>query len=87
MDKIVEEDIPIINVDVPPPPPAIISEDLKIVADVSEIEETIIGSTEVSQSDTIEAVAMVEDVEVEEVEEEIIETFVVIENVLVSTGC
>ncbi len=87
MDKIVEEDIPIINVDVPPPPPAIISEDLKIVADVSEIEETIIGSTEVSQSDTIEAVAMVEDVEVEEVEEEIIETFVVIENVLVFTGC
>jgi len=46
MDKIVEEDIPIINIDVPPPPPpppAIVSEDLKIVedVDVEEVEEEI----------------------------------------------
>lgn len=90
MDKIVEEDIPIINVEVPPPPPpppAIVSEDLKIVADVAEIEETIIESTEVSQSDAIEAVATVEEVEVEEVEEEIIVPFAVIENVPVFPGC
>lgn len=90
MDKIVEEDIPIINIDVPPPPPpppAIVSEDLRIVEDVVEIEETIIESSEVSQSDAIETIVSVDDVDVEEVEEDISVPFSVIEHVPVFPGC
>jgi protein TonB len=90
MDDIVEEDIPIVNIDVPPPPPpppAVVSEDLRIVEDVEEVEETIIESTEIDQGDAIEYVATVEDVEVEEVEEDIEVPFRVIENVPVFPGC
>ncbi|WP_299334026.1 energy transducer TonB [uncultured Psychroserpens sp.] len=90
MDEIIEEDIPIVNIDVPPPPPpppAVVSEDLRIVEDVVEIEETIIESSEIGQDDAIEYVANVEDVEVEEVEEDIVVPFRVIENVPVFPGC
>lgn len=90
MDEIIEEDIPIVNIDVPPPPPpppAVVSEDLVIVEDVEEVEETIIESSEVDQGDAIEYVATVEDVEVEEVEEDIEVPFRVIENVPVFPGC
>lgn len=90
MDEIIEEDIPIVNIDVPPPPPpppAVVSEDLRIVEDVVEIEETIIESSEIGQDDAIEYVANVDDVEVDEVEEDIVVPFRVIENVPVFPGC
>jgi protein TonB len=91
VDNFVEEDIPIINLNVPPPPPpppALVPDDIRVVEDEVEIEETIIESTEITQSDAIvEYVASVEDVEVEDVEEDIEVPFAVIENIPVFPGC
>jgi len=91
MDDMEDEDIEIMSLDVPPPPPppppAAISEEIQIVEDVVEIEETVIESSEVSQSDAIEEVASVEDITVEEVEEDIDVPFAVIENIPVFPGC
>ena len=91
-DDFAEEDIEIINLNTPPPPPpaapAIVPEDIKIVEDVVEVQETIIESSEITQSDAIsEVVVSVEEVEVEEVEEEIEVPFAVIENIPVFPGC
>jgi len=68
----------------PPPPPPPAPEQIEVVEDDVEIEETVIESTETSQEEEI--------VEVEEVsfeEEEVIEDvpFAVIENVPVYPGC
>ncbi|MFK7780902.1 energy transducer TonB [Psychroserpens sp.] len=92
VDNFVEEDIPIVNLDVPPPPPppppALVPDDIKVVEDEVEVEETIIESSEIGQNDAIEEyVANVEDVVVEEVEEDIEVPFAVIENVPVFPGC
>nr|WP_321244772.1 energy transducer TonB [uncultured Psychroserpens sp.] len=92
IDDYLDEDIEIINLNIPPPPPpppalAIITEDIKVVEDIIEIEETIIESSEMSQTDIIAEVVRVEDVEVEEVEEDIEVPFAVIENIPVFPGC
>jgi protein TonB len=92
VDDFIDEDIEIINLNVPPPPPpppalAIITEDIKVVEDLIEIEETIIESSEMNQTDVIADVVRVEDVEVEEVEEDIEVPFAVIEDIPVFPGC
>lgn len=92
VDNFVEEDIPIVNLNVPPPPPppppALVPDDIKIVEDEVEVEETIIESSEIGQNEAIEEyVVNVEDVEVEEVEEDIEVPFAVIEDIPVFPGC
>jgi protein TonB len=85
-----EEDIPITTINIPPPPPppkAIVSESIKVVEDVDDVEETVVESTEIGQDDIIEEVVAVEEVEVEEVEEDIEVPFAVIERVPVFPGC
>lgn len=86
----VEEEIPIINLNTPPPPPppAVVSEAIEVVEDTEEVEETIVESTEISQSDALEErIIAVSDVEVEEVEEDVEVAFAVIEDVPVFPGC
>lgn len=90
MDEEFEEEIPITNVNTPPPPPppVAIQESIQIVEDVTEIEETVIESTETNQEDEIsEPVIAVDDVAVEEVEEDVEVPFSVIEDVPVFPGC
>ncbi|WP_298900651.1 energy transducer TonB [uncultured Psychroserpens sp.] len=83
-----DEEIPITNQDVipppPPPPPPVVPEEIEIVEDEKEIEETVIESTETDQE---EEIVEVEEVEVEEVEEDIEVPFHIIENVPVFPGC
>jgi len=86
-----EEKVPVteaLNVPPPPPPPAA-PEIIEIVEDVSEIEETVIQSTEINQETIVEEVPLkVEDIAVVEEEEEEVEVpFAVIENVPVYPGC
>lgn len=88
--EVIEEEIPIISINTPPPPPppAVVSETIEIVEDVEEVEETIIESTEVSQTDAIEErVISVSDVEVEEYEEDVEVAFAVIEEIPIFPGC
>ncbi|SFD31441.1 energy transducer TonB [Algibacter pectinivorans] len=92
MEDVVEEDIPIVSMNTspppPPPPPAAISESVEIVDDAIEIEETVIESTEIDQSDAIEErIVSVGDVVVEEIEEDVQVAFAVIEDVPVFPGC
>lgn len=85
-----EEEIPITNMNTPPPPPPppAAPEVIQIVEDVAEVEETIIESTEIGQEDAIEErVVEVNDVAVEEVEEDVEVAFAVIEDVPVFPGC
>ena len=86
-----EEEIPIINANIPPPPapPVTISQSIQIVDDVEEIEETVIESTETGQDDAIEDFVPVEvsDVTVEEIEEDVEVAFAIIEDVPVFPGC
>ena len=88
LDALEEEEIPITNQDVipppPPPPPPVVPEEIEIVEDEKEIEETVIESTETDQE---EEIVEIEDVEVEEVEEDIEVPFSIIENVPVFPGC
>ncbi|MEM5564313.1 energy transducer TonB [Psychroserpens sp. AS72] len=92
IDDYIDEDIEIININTPPPPPpppplAAITEDIKVVEDIVEIEETIIESSETNQTDIIADIVKVEDVDVEEVDEDIEVPFSVIENIPVFPGC
>ncbi|WP_298894246.1 energy transducer TonB [uncultured Psychroserpens sp.] len=91
VDNFIDEDISIVNLNVPPPPPppppAMVPQEIKIVEDVVEIEETIIESSEVSQTDIVEYIASEDEVEVEEVEEDIEVPFAVIEDIPVYPGC
>lgn len=85
-----EEDMPIVtlNTPPPPPPPVVVTETIEVVEDVEEIEETVLESTEVSQTDAIEEhIISVSDVEVEEYEEEAEVAFAVIEEVPIYPGC
>lgn len=88
MDELLEEEVPITELNTPPPPPPPppppAPEIIEVVEDEVEIEETVIESTETSQEEEI-----VEVEEVEFVEEEVIEDvpFAVIENVPVFPGC
>jgi len=92
LDDYDDEDIENINLNTPPPPPpppplATITEDLRVVEDIVEIEETVIESSEINQTDVVADIVRVEDVEVEEVEEDIEVPFSVIENIPVFPGC
>lgn len=88
LDDLEEEEIPITNQEIipppPPPPPPVVPEEIEIVEDEKEIEETVIESTETDQE---EEIVEVEEIEVEEVEEDIDVPFNVIENVPVFPGC
>ncbi len=87
MEELDEEEIPIteqIVVPPPPPPPPAAPEVIEIVEDEEEIEETVIESTE---TDEEEEIVEVEEIEVEEVEEDIEVPFSVIENVPIFPGC
>ena len=90
MDTELEEDIPVVNINTPPPPPppAAVTEDLKVVEDVTEIEETLIETTEITQDDAIEErIAKVEDIAVQEVDDDIEVPFAIIEKVPIFPGC
>ncbi|MCK0109249.1 energy transducer TonB [Flavobacteriaceae bacterium S0825] len=85
----VEDDIPIVDVNIPPPPPPpqAAPEVITIVEDVEEVEETVIESTETSMEEAIEERVEVSDVDVEEVEEDISVPFTVVEKVPIWPGC
>jgi protein TonB len=90
MEAEVETDIPVVNVNTPPPPPppAALSENIQIVDDVKEVEETVIESSETNQTEAIaERVVKVAEVKVAQVEEEVEVAFAVIEDVPVFPGC
>ena len=88
MDDFEEEDVPITELNTPPPPPPPppppAPEIIEVVEDEEEVEETIIESTETNQEEIVE----VEEVEVVEEEEEIGDVpFAVIEDVPIFPGC
>ena len=88
MDEFEEEDVPITELNTPPPPPPPPPppepEIIEVVEDDEEVEETIIESTETDQEEIVE----VEEVEVVEEEEEIGDvSFMVIEDAPVFPGC
>ena len=83
LDEELEEEIPITEQLQTPPPPAA-PEQIEVVEDEVEVEETVIESTE-SDQDT--EIVEVEDVAVEEIEEDEEVPFAVIENVPVFPGC
>lgn len=91
VEALIEEEIPTVNINTPPPPPPpqVASEVITIVEDISDIEETVIKSTEINMDDVIEVAVevAVEEVEVEEVEEDISVPFAVVEKVPVFPGC
>ena len=81
-----EEDIPITDMNIPPPPPPPpppAPEVIEVIEDEADIEETIIEFAEVNQEEEIMEID-----EIEEAEEEIADVpFAVIENVPVYPGC
>ncbi|MCK0178168.1 energy transducer TonB [Flavobacteriaceae bacterium S0862] len=85
----VEEDIPIVDVNIPPPPPPpqAAPEIITIVEDVEEVEETVIESTETSMEEAIEERVDVSDVDVDEIEEDVSVPFSVVEKVPIWPGC
>ena len=89
LDDELEEEIPITEQIVtpppPPPPPPVAPQEIEVVEDEEEVEETVIESSETEQDAEIVEVEDVE--EVEEVEEDIEVPFAVIENVPVFPGC
>ncbi|MCF6307598.1 MAG: energy transducer TonB [Flavobacteriaceae bacterium] len=82
-----DEDIPITEINTPPPPPPPpppAPEIIEVIEDEADIEETIIESAEVDQEEEIADIEEIEDA----VEEEIADVpFAVIENVPVYPGC
>ena len=87
LDDELEEEIPITEQLVqppPPPPPPAPTEVIEIVEDEEEVEETVIQSTETSQTEEIVEVQQIEVEEFEEIEEV---PFAVIENVPTYPGC
>ncbi|WP_185781851.1 energy transducer TonB [Croceivirga lutea] len=84
------EEVPItqnFNTPPPPPPPSAPSV-IEIVENMEEVEETVIESTESSQNTAVEEVIVsTDEVEIEEVEEDIVVPFAVIEHVPVFPGC
>ncbi|RZN84773.1 MAG: energy transducer TonB [Winogradskyella sp.] len=88
LDDELEEEVPITEQIVtpppPPPPPPVAPVEIEVVEDEEEVEETVIESTETEQDAEI---VEVEEVEVEEVEEDLEVPFAVIENVPIFPGC
>ncbi|MFL0353677.1 energy transducer TonB [Xanthomarina sp. GH4-25] len=90
MEELYEEDIPITDLSVTPPPPTVLStpEIITVVENTKEIEETVLESTETDQEEKIEErVVQVEEVQVEEVEEDVSIPFSVVEKVPIFPGC
>ena len=89
LDELIEQEIPVVNINTPPPPPPpkVASEVITIVEDIADIEETVIKSTEIQMDDIIEEVVEVGEVEVEEVEEDVTIPFAVVEKVPIFPGC
>lgn len=90
VEEIIEEEIPLIEqIQTPPPPsPPALVEEITIVEDVEEIEESIIESTETNQEEAIEErVVSIQEVQVEEEEETIEVPFAVVERVPTWPGC
>ena len=89
LDDELDEEVPIteqlITPPPPPPPPPPAPEVIEVVEDEEEIEETVIESTETEQETEIVDVEEVQDAA--EVEEDIEVPFSVIENVAVFPGC
>jgi len=86
----IEDDIPIVKLNTPPPPspPKAAPEVITVVEDIVEIEETIIESTETNMEEAIEErIVSVQDVNVDEVEEDISVPFAVVEKVPIWPGC
>ncbi|WP_100614130.1 energy transducer TonB [Confluentibacter citreus] len=87
LDDELDEEIPITEQLVtppPPPPPPAPTEVIEVVEDEEEVEETIIQSTETSQT---EKIVEVQQIVMEQVEEETEVPFAVIENVPTFPGC
>jgi len=88
VDDELEEEVPITEQEIipppPPPPPPVVPEEIEIVEDEKEVEESVIDTSEIEQE---EEIVEVDDVEVEEVEEDIEVPFAVIENVPIFPGC
>ena len=84
-----KEDVPITEIlrTTPPPPPPSAPDVIEIVEDVEDVEETVIESTESSQEIFVEDAVKVDDVAVEEVEEDVVVPFAIIEYVPVFPGC
>jgi len=89
VEKLMEEEIPVVNINTPPPPPPpkVASEVITIVEDIADIEETVIQSTEIQMDDVIEEAVAVEEVTVEEIEEDVSIPFSVVEKVPIYPGC
>lgn len=88
MSEQIEEDIPVTSINIPPPPPPPqITEAFTVVENTEDVEETVVKSTEISFDDVIEPAVEVNDVVVEEVEEDIVVPFAVIEKVPIFPGC
>lgn len=85
-----KEDVPITEMlrTTPPPPPPSAPDVIEVVEDVEDVEETVIESTESSQETYVEdAVVTVDDVKVEELEDDVVVPFAIIEYVPVFPGC
>lgn len=84
----IEEDIPMTTINIPPPPPPPqITEAITVIENTEDVEETVVKSAEISFDDVIEPAVEVNDVVVEEVEEDIVVPFAVIEKVPIFPGC
>ena len=89
---LVQEDIPITQINVPPPPPPppppAMPEIIEVIKDLEDKEETQIESSESHQDLKLETVVKVEDVNFQEEEEEIEKMpFVLVEQIPIFPGC
>lgn len=87
-----QEDVPITQINTPPPPPPppppAMPEIIEVIEDQLDIEETKIESTETNQNEAIEPIAEVEDIDFEEEEEEIEKIpFMIVEHIPIFPGC
>ncbi|TPV33937.1 energy transducer TonB [Paucihalobacter ruber] len=88
MSEMIEEDIPMTTINIPPPPPPPqITEVITVIENTEDIEETVVKSTEIGFDDVIEPAVEIKDLIVEEVEEDIVVPFAVIERVPTFPGC
>lgn len=79
-----EEDIPITELKLTLPPPAVAPQVIEVVEDEQEIEETVIESTKTDQE---EVIVDLEEIDMEEGEEEVIVPFAIIEDIPIFPGC
>lgn len=87
-----QEDVPITQINTPPPPPPPppppMPEIIEVIEDELEVEETEIESSETSQNEAIEPIVEVNDIAFEEEEEEIEKIpFMIVEHIPIYPGC